>query len=288
MKQPKTALVLGGGGSKGALQAGFYRALSELGIKIDLVIAASVGALNGAFIAAGLPPRLVVHEWSRVRRRDILAVNWRLLRRGAVADSIYTFRNFRRFLEERLPVRTFEELSVPFIAVTTDLQTGRPYLWERGSLVDGILASCAIPGIFPPVTGPGGRRLIDGALTDNVPVSTALALGAERVVGILCPAGSERPGDARGITRLLGRAFGIATDLKWRLEGPRYEERPEILIIEPPNNLHIDSLDFSRGGELARAGYRTSRRVLSFWLEELADHSGNHRRRMAALTSDRL
>jgi hypothetical protein len=52
--------------------------------------------------------------------------------------------------------------------------------------------------------------------------------------------------------------------------------------------MHIDSLDFSRGGELARAGYRTSRRVLSLWLEELADGSGDHRRRMAALTSDRL
>ncbi len=273
MKKEKVALVLGGGGSKGALQAGFYRALRELGIKVDLVVAASIGALNGAFIAAGMPPRLIVHEWAKVRRRDIFSFNWELVRRGSATESIYTFRSLRRFLEKRLPVRTFEELQIPFVAVTTDLRTGRPYLWESGNLVDAILASCAIPGIFPPVRGPQGRLLIDGALADNVPVSTALARGAQRVVGILCPAGSENPGTARGITRRLGRAFAIATEFKWRLEQPRYRLRPEVLIIEPPNNIEVQALDFSRGAELARAGYRASMQILSLWLEELSGRS---------------
>ncbi len=281
MKEEKVALVLGGGGSKGALQAGFYRALCELGIKIDLVVAASIGALNGAFIAAGMPPRLMAHEWARVRRRDIFSFNWEMLRRGTLPESIYTFRNLRRYLEKRLPVRRFEDLQIPFVAVTTELETGRPFLWEQGNLVDAVLASCAIPGIFPPVQGPQGRLLIDGALADNVPVSTALDRGAERVVGILCPVGCERPGLARGITRRLGRAFAIATDITWRLEQPRYRLRPEVLVIEPPNNIEVQALDFSRGAELARAGYRASMQILSLWLEELSGRSAAATPRMA-------
>ncbi len=281
MKNEKIALVLGGGGSKGALQAGFYRALRELGIKVDLVIAASIGALNGAFIAAGMSPRLMVHEWARVRRRDVFSFNYGMLRRVRLPDSIYTFRNLRRFLEKRLPVRRFEDLQIPFVVVTTELETGRPYFWERGNLIDAVLASCAIPGIFPPVVGPQGRLLIDGALADNVPVSTALARGADRVVGILCPVGSERPGLARGITRRLGRAFNIATDIKWRLEQPRYRLRPEVLIIEPPNGIEVQALDFSRGAELARAGYRVSMQVLSLWLEEISGRTAGTAQRMA-------
>jgi NTE family protein len=273
MDRPRTALVLGGGGSKGAIQAGFYRAVHELGIKIDLVVAASIGALNGAFIAAGMPPRLMMHEWDRVRRRDIFSFNWSLLRRGASAASLYTFRNLTRFLDERLRVRSFEKLRIPFIAVTTDLQTGQPYLWEQGDLQKAVLASCAVPGIFPPVQGPGGRWLIDGALADNVPVATALDRGIDRVVGVLCQAGSERPGETRGIAKLLGRAFGIATDRKWQLEAPRYASRPEVLIIDPVVDLQVQALDFRHGAELAKLGYRTSRQILGLWLEELESQS---------------
>lgn len=269
MEKPRTALVLGGGGSKGALQAGFFRAVCELGIKIDLVVAASIGALNGAFIAAGMPPRIIMQEWARVRRRDIFSLNWSLFKRGAAADSIYTFKNLRQFLQARLPVTKFEELGIPFIVVTTDLQSGRPYLWEEGDLLEAVLASCAIPGIFPPVQGPQGRWVIDGALADNVPVSTALARGADRVVGILCQAGKEHPTETRGLARMLGRAFGIATDRKWQLEAPRYSLRPEILIIDPVHDIQVDALDFSKGAELARIGYQASRQVLSLWLEEL-------------------
>ena len=271
MKRPKTAIVLGGGGSKGALQAGFYRAVCELGIKIDLVVAASIGALNGAFFAAGIPPRVMMHEWARVRKRDIFSINWALLRRGASAASIYSFRNVRRFLEQRLPVRTFEELRTPLIAVTTELQSGRPFLWEKGKLVDALLASCAIPGIFPPVRGPHGRLLIDGALADNIPVDIALARGMDRVVGILCPPGPELEGQSRGIARLLGRAFAIATDKKWQLEAQSYAQRPEILIIDPVTDIQVQALDFTRGAELAKAGYRASRQILALWLEELGD-----------------
>ncbi len=77
----KTALILGGGGSKGAVQAGFLRAVERLEIDVSLVIAASVGAINTAFFTAGVPARYIVKEWSCIRRRDLFGLSWELLRK---------------------------------------------------------------------------------------------------------------------------------------------------------------------------------------------------------------
>jgi NTE family protein len=266
--QTKTALILGGGGSKGAVQAGFLRAVEKLEIDVGLVVAASVGALNGAFFAAGVPARYLVNEWSRVRRRDIFGLNWDLIRTWSRAPSVYSFKRLRRFLEDRIPVRTFEELATPLVIVTTDLVTGEPYLWDHGDLIEAVLASCAIPGLLPPVRGPHGRLLIDGALSDNVPVQVAFERGTDRALGILCrTCAACRPLDV-SLTAMLGQAFGIAVDCKWRSDAKRYAERDDVLILEPEIGTHIQALDFSHGDELWRAGYRLSRPALERWMRE--------------------
>jgi NTE family protein len=261
-----TAVILGGGGSKGAVQAGFLRALEKLEVEVGLVVAASVGAINGAFFAAGVPARYMMKEWTQVRRRDLFGLNWELLRKRGRAPSIFSFRRLRRFLTDRLPVRTFEELATPLVLVTTDLATGEPYLWERGDLVEAILASCAVPGLLPPVRGPHGRLLIDGALSDNVPVEAAFERGSDRVVGILCrTCAACRPRDI-SLPSMLGQAFGIAVDCKWRSGARRYVDRDDVLIIEPDIGVDIASLDFSHGSRLCRAGYSLSRPALQRWL----------------------
>jgi NTE family protein len=221
-EQNRTALILGGGGSKGAVQAGFLRAVEKLDIDVGLVVAASVGAINGAFFASGVPARY------------------------------------------------FDELATPLVIVTTDLVTGEPILWDRGDLIEAVLASCAVPGLLPPVPGPQGHLLIDGALSDNVPVEIAFERGAGRVLGILCrTCAACRPLDL-GLTAMLGQAFGIAVDCKWRSDARRYAESDDVLIVEPDIGTHIQALDFSHGDELWRAGYRLSRPVLERWMKETA------------------
>jgi NTE family protein len=224
-----------------------------------------VGAINGAFFAAGVPARYMVNEWSRVRRRDIFGLNWDLIRKRSRSPSVFSSRRLRRFLEKRLPARRFDELAIPLVVVTTDLATGEPYLWDRGDLIEAILASSAVPGLLPPVRGPNGRLLIDGALSDNVPVEVALQRGADRVLGILCrTCATCRPPDL-GLTAMLGQAFGIAVDCKWRSDARRYAESDDVLMVEPDIGTHIQALDFSHGEELWRAGYRLSRPVLDRW-----------------------
>lgn len=269
-KKLATALILGGGGSKGAVQAGFLRAIERSGIDVNLIIAASIGAVNGAFVAAGVPARDMVSEWARVRRRDLFSLNWNMLRRPASASSIYSARRLRKFLEARLPTRLFEDLSIPLIVVTTDLASGEPYFWESGDLIEAILASTAVPGLLPPSRGPQGQLLIDGSLSDNVPVDAAFERGADRVIGMLCrTCATCKPRDL-GLVTMLGQAFGIAVDAKWRIDARRYVDRRDVLIIEPEIGLDVPSLDFSRGAELWRAGYRLSRAALRRWLVEAA------------------
>ncbi|UCC82776.1 MAG: patatin-like phospholipase family protein [Gemmatimonadota bacterium] len=264
-EQNSTALILGGGGSKGAVQAGFLRAVEKLDIEVGLVVAASVGAVNGAFFAAGVPARYMVAEWSRLRRRDLFGLNWDLVRKRSRSPSVFSSRRLRRFLEKRLPVRRFDELAVPLVIVTTDLATGEPYLWDRGDLIEAILASCAVPGLLPPVRGPHGRTLIDGALSDNVPVEVAFRRGAGSVLGILCrTCAACRPLEL-GLAAMLGQAFGIAVDCKWRSDARRYAESDDVLIVAPEIGTHVQALDFSHGKELWQAGYRLSRPLLERW-----------------------
>lgn len=142
-------MILCGGGARGAMEAGFYQAIIDLGISFDLVVGSSVGALNGACIAAGMPPRELADLWRRIRRSDVLAWNWPALWRGG---GLMTLDPLRRLLRKTLPVFRFEDLKIPLVVVATDLLVGVPVYWHgKGDLLEPVIASMSLPGIFPPV-----------------------------------------------------------------------------------------------------------------------------------------
>lgn len=181
MKIEKTALVLSGGGSRGAAEAGFYRALVELGVKIDFVVGTSVGAINGAFIASGMSPEWLRRLWREFAASRPFGFNWDLLRAPWNANSLLTTDGLRRFLMEALPHKDFESLPVPLTVVATGLQRGGPlYMEGRGDLVNALMASTALPLYFPPVWV-DGQQCVDGGVTDNSPLAAAVARGARRV-----------------------------------------------------------------------------------------------------------
>ena len=176
-----TALVLCGGGSRGAVEVGLYRALVELRMPIDLVVGTSVGAINGAAIAARVPPDDLARLWKGLSRRDVFVLNRQLLWKLLWADSLYDHRPLRKLLERAISVRTFAELTIPLIVTGTDFATGRPVYWREGNLFDAIMASVAVPGLFPPQLI-DGAQVVDGGITDNVPIDVAIAEGATTVV----------------------------------------------------------------------------------------------------------
>jgi NTE family protein len=179
-----TAFVLGGGGLLGAHEVGMLRALSEAGIQPDLVVGTSIGALNGAFVAAD-PAEAAARlgqMWEGDELRQVFSENlWgraaRLVRSGTHLHSIGPL---QRVLSEALPGKDFADLRLPFQCVAAGIETASAYWFTSGPLVPAVLASCAVPGLLPPVEI-AGTHYFDGGLVDSIPVGRAVALGASHV-----------------------------------------------------------------------------------------------------------
>ena len=259
------ALVLCGGGSRGAVEVGLYRALVELEVPIDLIVGTSVGAINGAVIAAGMPPVALVRLWRGLRRRDLFALNRQLFWKLIWADSLYNSRPLRRFLERVLPVRRFEDLTIPLIITATDFETGQPIYWREGNLLDAIMASVAMPGLFPPQVL-RGVQVVDGGITDNVPIDVAVAEGADTVIFILCACCEWTSRRVRGLLPILRRALSIAIDRKYHADIQRYAGQARLIALEPPIGREIDLLDFSHTAELIEQGYASAIAGLKEWV----------------------
>ena len=257
---PRTALVLGGGGSRGAVEVGLYRALVELGVRIDLVVSSSIGAVNGALIAAGLaPPELEAH-WRETRTRDIVGSTWRFLRLLTGAASVFSNDRLRNLLRRRLPVHSFSELRLPLAIVATDLESGESLTLTEGNLIEAILATTALPGLFPPIRW-HGRWLVDGGLSNNIPIDVAVEQGAERVIGILCGCAKNLPPRANLIS-VLGQSFSLAVNARVRCDLRLYERRVQLHILEPCLDSNLELLDFDHASTLIEPAYQYALREL--------------------------
>jgi NTE family protein len=166
------------------------QALTEQRVTPDLVIGTSVGSLNGAVIASDptSAANRLSHSWVRVTRHQIfpggLLAQARTLQRSK--NHLFPNTGIAQMVTDLLGATTaFDDLALPFFAVTTDVATASAHILDSGPLLPALLASTAIPGIFPPVVQ-DGRRLYDGGVVANVPLRQALASGAKSLVVLDC------------------------------------------------------------------------------------------------------
>lgn len=182
---PKTAFVLAGGGSLGAVQVGMLKALMAHGVKPDLVVGASAGAINGAYLAACLDSAGIdelERLWTTTHRRNIFPMNIRTLVRVVVKrDFLLETDALKTLIERNLPYQRLEDAVVPIHIVTTDFLSGEMVVLSSGPAAQAIVASCSIPAAFPAVAI-GKRYLVDGGLVSNTPIKLARDLGANRLI----------------------------------------------------------------------------------------------------------
>jgi NTE family protein len=200
-KKPiELALVLGGGGSKGLAHLGAIQELEKAGIRPDLIIGCSAGAIVGALYADQPDqPELeaIIQTLIPLRRGDILDYSF--------ANPIFGFVHgdlLQSLMKKILRSQTFEELKIPLIIVATDLITGDVIELSSGDLPSAIRASCSFPGVFKPVVL-YGRYCIDGGASCPVPVSIAKKYGAQTVIAIDLSEklSKEHPKHLLGVTR---------------------------------------------------------------------------------------
>ncbi|MCA9784638.1 MAG: patatin-like phospholipase family protein [Calditrichaeota bacterium] len=175
-ERPRLALALGGGAALGYAHLGVLAVLEEEGIVPDLVTGASMGSIVGGYWCAGMPLDSIRMEASELNLFKLL--DWKLGKRG-----FFEWKKVRRRLDRRLGGLEIQNLPVPLIAVATDLYTGDRVMLDHGNLIDAMLASATIPGLYQPVTI-AGRELVDGGLVDEVPILSARDAGALIVVAV--------------------------------------------------------------------------------------------------------
>jgi NTE family protein len=190
------AFVLGGGGLLGAYEVGMLRALLEARVLPDLVVGASVGAVNGVVVAADPAPEAadrLAALWQDLESSGLFAGSLfgQLRTLAKTGTSLHTGEPLRELLDKHLPVTTFDELVVPFQCVAASVERAAEHWFTEGPLVDAVLASCAVPGLLPPVEV-AGESYLDGGLVHSIPVGRAVALGA-RTLYVLQVGRIERP-----------------------------------------------------------------------------------------------
>ncbi len=169
-------IAFGGGGMKGWAHVGVLSVLQRYGLHPDVISGCSAGALIGAYFAYGYSLEEMKQFMREQRTSSLFSLRF---------DGIGLLSNdaLRDYLRRHLHDCTFEDLQVPFYVTCTDLETGREVVLNKGPLVDAILASSAMPGIFAPVEIEG-RLLVDGGLCNNVPVSVLINHGARYTIAI--------------------------------------------------------------------------------------------------------
>jgi len=286
-KRHRVAFVLAGGGNLGALQVGQLRALSERGITPDLIVGCSAGAMNGVGYAIDPGPVGVARleeVWDALARQPdlVLPGSWipnpvQLLRKG---PAIVSADNMRSRLEMFLgPVRTFEELAVHFECVATDVDSNSEAWFHSGELLDAIMASAALPSVFPMVTIEG-RRYLDGGVLNNVPINRAIELGATRIYVLHMgqhgkPSHTvKRPVDAAMIAYWIARNGRFARDLA------TLPPHVEAFVLPPGERPDLKYDDFSQTAALIEQGYVNA--------VEFFAHQDRHREETTTVRAERL
>ena len=269
---PATSIgvALGGGFARGIAHVGVLKVLEEEGIAVQCIAGTSVGALIGAAYCSGLSIDELVEVAYKVRFTSF--ARWTLSRMGFATND-----RMVAFLTRLLKAKTFEDLRIPLGVTATEFSTGEGEVFQTGSLIAPIRASCAYPGMFLPVNV-DGRWFVDGMLSHPVPTVPLREMGAQRVIAVHLKGQWCSQGAPRHLFDVIGQSFAIAQERMsdgWR--------RAADLVIEPDvAGFQYD--DFKRAGELLHVGEVAMRRALPEvrkWLEQRVDERAVPRFRAA-------
>ncbi|QFU16855.1 patatin-like phospholipase family protein [Microvirga thermotolerans] len=299
----RIGLALGGGAARGWSHIGVLRTLSEAGIVPDVIAGCSIGAVVGGCYAAGKLDELETFARSLTKRRVMGLLDFHISGSGLIAGT-----RLQRLLDHDLTDKKVEDLPIRFCTIATELASGHEIWLTRGSLVQAMRASYALPGVFDPVLI-GGRWLMDGALVNPIPITAARALGADLVIcvnlngeirirgtviqsydsdsdereieeamveprrwGIFPPsrAGKPRKPNAPGIATVMVDAFNITQDriARSRLAG----DPPDVMIA--PKLSKMGLFEFHRAEECIALGRQATERALPDILELIQETQG--------------
>jgi NTE family protein len=259
-KEPKIALVLGGGSAKGFAHVGVIRVLEQEKIPIHMIVGTSVGSLIGGMYAAN--PDSFQLEWVafKIDRNDILDFSI-----SAKMGPVQGVR-LEGFVEQNVKIRKIEDTKLPFFPIATDLNTGETVTLEKGSLAKAIHASSSIPGIFVPVSF-DNRTLVDGGVTDNVPCDIAKAKGADIIIAVNLQKDIKN-NQIDSLIDIIAQSVSIMMR-----ESSKAKMACADVIIEPDTK-GVSMFDFSQKKQLMEEGIKAAKHAVPSIREAIARYRG--------------
>jgi NTE family protein len=266
------AYVLGGGGVLGAVEVGMLRALLRAGYRPDMVVGTSIGAVNGALVAAdpveGVTDRLV-RLWASPEAAAVYGDSIaRQVRRFAARTHLHSPLPLRRLLESELGAdATFADLKVPFHCCAASIERAAEHWFDSGPLVDAVLASSAVPGLLPPMQI-GGEHFVDGGIVNSIPIGEAVRLGA-KLIFVLQVGRIERPlSPPRRPWEVAQVAFEIARRHRFARELAQLPDDVRVHVLPSGGGDSRDDSpwayrDMSAVGRRISRAYTASRRYLA-------------------------
>jgi NTE family protein len=246
-RHPTVGLALGGGGLRGFAHVGVLRALEEAGLRPDIVVGTSAGALLGAAYASGLTPEVLATAARSVQVSSLIDLSFS---RGGLMRG----RHLARWIDSLTAGAPMQAFPIPFAAVATDLHNGTPVLLDSGPAGAATQASAAVPGVTVPVRHAGGH-LIDGGISSLVPVRAARAMGADLVIAVDIYCHGPRS-QGLGALAVAGRAMQTQNCL---VAAPEMAEADVLIAPAVP----VPGLSAGDEQEAAmRAGYEAARAAL--------------------------
>lgn len=278
LQKPRFALVLSGGGAKGLAQIGVLKAFNEAGLKPDIVVGTSMGALIGALYATGSDPKSIdslvkTVEWNEIYSNTVNRKKLFVSQKSEPSNHLFEIRfdhNFKpsllsqsygQYIYDMLIPKlafaqfnakgNFDSLPVALRIISTDLLTGKKIVFSKGNLVTAIRASCSVPLIFSPVEI-DSLLLVDGGLSSNVPVQTAKDMGAQFIVAVDVTAPLWTKTDLENPLRLIDQIIAIG------ITHQKIQEKRLADIVINPDLQWYSNTDFENIDSLINAGYKAA------------------------------
>ncbi len=262
----KTAFVFSGGSSLGAMEVGMLKALVEAGVTPDFVVGTSVGALNATYFAfhPNLEGVLELEKiWLSIRSRQIFPVSAKNSVKGLLQRQNYLVdpEGLISLLERILPTTELSSTRIPAYIVATDVNTGEEIVFSEGDAIPILTASAAIPIIYPPVNI-DHHELIDGGVVNNTPISTAVRLGAKRV--IILPTGytCDRRSTPKSLLEMALTTFSYMQYKKMATDFDLFKNQVTLRLVPTLCPLTVSSHDFSHSEELIQRSYEQTQNWL--------------------------
>jgi len=247
----KVGLALGSGGLWGLAHIGVLKVLEENNISIDYIAGSSMGAIIGALYSLNPNVKELEERAFSLTKKDLT----KLIDLNIPKVSLIKGDKVRSFLKNLIGNRTFLDTKIPLAIVTTDLKTGKEVVIKEGKLINAIMASISIPGVFPPIKSQEGL-LVDGGLINPTPVNVAREMGSDVVIGVDLTMKSKTELKNPNIFQILMRSYEI---LRTQSTKFNIDENDENLLIIKPDTTKLRKFKFYETQKFVKEGERVAR-----------------------------